>query len=62
MQFGFVLWRGITDTIVILRQMQEKFIGADSRLYMTFVDLENAFDSVPREVPWWTMRKLLVEE
>lgn len=29
---------------------------------MAFVDLEKAFDPVPREVIWWAMRKLGVEE
>ena len=29
---------------------------------MAFVDLEKAFDRVPREVLWWALRKLTVEE
>jgi len=31
-------------------------------LYFGFVDLEKTFDSVPREVIRWEMRKLGVEE
>ena len=62
MQFGFMPGRGTTDAIFILRQMQEKYIGADKRLYMAFVDLEKAFDRVPRKVLWWAMRKLGVDE
>ena len=46
MQFGFVPGRGTTDAIFILRQMQEKYVGADKRLYMAFVDLEKAFEKV----------------
>ena len=29
---------------------------------MAFVDLEKAFDGVPRKVIWWALRKLGVEE
>ena len=29
---------------------------------MAFVDLEKAFDQVPRRVVWWTLRKLGVDK
>ena len=29
---------------------------------MAFVDLEKAFDWVPRKIIWWALRKLGVEE
>ena len=62
MQFGFVPGRGTTDAIFIARQLQEKYIAAKKPLYFAFVDLEKAFDRVPREVLWWAMRSLGVEE
>lgn len=62
MQFGFMPGRGTTEAIFIVRQMQEKYLGKKRKLYFIFVDLEKAFDRVPREVVQWSMRKLLVEE
>ena len=61
-QFGFVPGRGTTDTIFVVRQLQEKYLAANKRLYMAFVDLEKAFDQVPRKIIWWALRKLGVEE
>ena len=48
MQFGFMKGKGTTDAIFIVRQMQEKFRVKGKKLYFGFVDLEKAFDRVPR--------------
>ena len=62
MQFGFMPGRGTADAIFIIRQLQEKYIAANKPLYFPFVDLEKAFDQVPRKVLWWALRSLGVEE
>ena len=61
-QFGFVPGRGTTDAIFVVRQLQEKYLAANKRLYMAFVDLEKTFDRVPRKIIWWALRKLGVDE
>jgi len=42
--------------------MQEKYGCKGKKLYFAFVDLEKAFDKVPREVTRWALRKAEVDE
>ena len=44
-QFGIVPGRGTTDAIFVVRQLQEKYLAANQRFYMAFIDLEKAFAS-----------------
>ena len=37
-------------------------MARNKELWMAFVDLEKAFDRVPREVVWWALRCLGVDE
>jgi len=47
MQFGFMPGKGITGVIFTVPQVQVKY-GCKEKLYFAFVDLEKAFDRVPR--------------
>ena len=54
--------RSTTDAIFIVRQLQEKYLARNKELWLAFVDLEKAFDRVPREVVWWALSYLGVDE
>ena len=54
-QCGFRKNRGTIDMIFTARQLQEKCQEQNVDLYMTFVDLTKAFDTVSREGLWKIM-------
>ena len=56
-QCGFRKHRGTIDMIFTARQLQEKCQEQNVDLYMTFVDLTKAFDTVIREGLWKIMAK-----
>ena len=49
---GFRSGRGCVDLIFSARQLLEKTIEHQSKLFMLFVDLRKAYDSVPRCALW----------
>ena len=57
-QCGFRRNRSTTDMVFVLRQLQEKCREHNKGLYVSFVDLTKAFDTVSRKGMWHIMERL----
>ena len=54
-QAGFRVGRGCRDQIFVMRQLAEKTIENNGKMYAAFIDLEKAYDKVWREDMWRTL-------
>ena len=61
-QFGFMPGRSTTEAIFALRMLMEKYREGQKELHCVFIDLEKAYDRVPREEIWDCMRSSGVAE
>lgn len=61
-QYGFVPGLSTIDPMFAINMIAQEFRANNNPLYMAFLDMEKAFDRVPRPTIWWSLRKKNIPE
>ena len=61
-QCGFRRGRGCVDMIFCVRQMIEKAVEHNTKIFMLFIDLRKAYDLVPRQALWRALESYGIPE
>lgn len=56
-QSGFRRGRSTQDHIFTLKQIIEKKLAKNQKVYLGFIDIQKAFDSVPRSLVWRSLQR-----
>ncbi|KAI8571936.1 hypothetical protein RHMOL_Rhmol01G0159500 [Rhododendron molle] len=56
-QFGFIPVKSTMEAIYLLRRMVEKHRANKKDLHMVFINLEMAYDRVPKNIIWWVLER-----
>ncbi|KAJ8704581.1 hypothetical protein PYW07_011769 [Mythimna separata] len=55
-QYGFRAGNSTMDAVFALRTLSEAYRERRRALHMAFLDLQKAFDCIPRQAIWWALR------
>ena len=55
-QFGFMPERSTMETIFLIRQVMQRY-REKKDLHMVFINLEKAYNKIPKNVIWWALDK-----
>jgi hypothetical protein len=48
------------EVIFLIRQLMERHQEQKKDLHMIFIDLDKAYDKIPRNIMWWALKRKLV--
>jgi Reverse transcriptase (RNA-dependent DNA polymerase) len=49
--------RSAMETIFLIKQFMERYQKQKKDLHIIFIDLEKAYDKIPRNMMWWALEK-----
>jgi hypothetical protein len=56
-QFNFMPERSTMEINFLTRQLMERYMKQNKDMHMVFINLENAYDKMTRNVIWWALKK-----
>ena len=59
-QFGFMPGRSTIEAIFLIRHVMKRFREQKKDLHLVFINLEKAYNKIPRNVMWWSLDKYKV--